>query len=349
MAAKTRRVVVMDGAGVISVEEQPIPELKPGEVLVEVRACMISPGTELGGVPGRRAKPNPDAPKRPFGYSNAGVIAERGQGCDDLEIGTRVACMGGPYALHASHACMPRNLCVPLPREVSFAEGASNHLAATAIHAIRRAEIAIGEHFVVVGLGVVGQFACQLARLSGAHVMGMDRLPLRLRVAAACDVDAAVNAETEDPLPVAADLTRGYGMDGGIMAFGGDGTPAFRQIVAMLKRSPDGHKMGRVVIVGGARVEHGFAAALGNVDIRSSARPGPGYHDSAWEHGQDYPPVFVPWTTRRNIEECLRFMAEGRLKVEPIITHRVPLADAPAACETLIQSPGEALGVVLEP
>src|SRR5262249_41889211 len=183
----------------------------------------------------------------------------------------------------------------------------------------------------------------------GAHVMGMDRFPLRLRAAAAYGLDALVNPETEDPLPVAADFTRGYGMDGGIMAFGGDGTPAFRQIVAMLKRAPDGHKMGRGVNVGGARIDHGFAAALGTVDIRSSARPGPGYHDTAWEHGSNYPPVFVPWTTRRNVEECLRFMAEGRLKVDPIITHRVPLRQAPEACETLIQSPGEALGVILEP
>jgi threonine dehydrogenase-like Zn-dependent dehydrogenase len=300
-------------------------------------------------VKGRRERPRDDAPRRPFGYSNAGVIVERGEGCDDLEIGTRVACMGGGYAHHASHACVPRNLCVPLPREVGFAEGASNHLAATAMHAVRRGEVTIGEHFVVVGLGVVGQFACQLARLSGAHVMGMDRLPLRLRVAAACEVDAVVNPEGEDPLPVAEEFTRGYGMDGGIMAFGGDGTTAFRQIVAMLKKAPDGHKMGRVVNVGGARIEHGFAAALGNVDIRSSARPGPGYHDVAWEHGKEYPPVFVPWTTRRNIETCLRFIAEGRLRVEPLITHRVPLDEAPAACETLIQSPGEALGVILEP
>ena len=79
---------------------------------------------------------------------------------------------------------------------------------------------------------MVGQFACQLARLSGAFVMGMDRLPLRLRVAGVCDVDAVVNPAEDDPAPVAQELTRGHGMDGAVMAFGGDGTPAFRQIVA---------------------------------------------------------------------------------------------------------------------
>ncbi|MDP6779653.1 MAG: alcohol dehydrogenase, partial [Candidatus Latescibacteria bacterium] len=96
-------------------------------------------------------------------------------------------------------------------------------------------------------------------------------------------------------------------------------------------------------------IDHTFAAALGNLDVRSAARTGPGYHDDAWEHGADYPPVFVEWSTKRNLEECLVFMASGDVQVEPLITHRVPLAQAPEACEDLIQRPGEALGVVLIP
>src|SRR5204863_2164127 len=68
-----RRVVMLDGAGRITVEEEPVPDLQPGQVLVEVRACCVSPGTELGSVPGRRANPNASASRRPFGYSNAGI------------------------------------------------------------------------------------------------------------------------------------------------------------------------------------------------------------------------------------------------------------------------------------
>jgi threonine dehydrogenase-like Zn-dependent dehydrogenase len=120
-------------------------------------------------------------------------------------------------------------------------------------------------------------------------------------------------------------------------------------LTQMIKKSPETHLMGRVVIVGGARIDHGFAAALGNLDVRSAARTGPGYHDEAWEHGADYPPVFIQWTTRRNLEECLVFMASGGLKVGPLITHRVVLDDAPVACEDLILRPNEALGVVLIP
>ena len=73
------------------------------------------------------------------------------------------------------------------------------------------------------------------------------------------------------------------------------------------------------------------------------------YHDEEWEHGADYPPVFMQWTTRRNLEECLRFMDTGHLKVSPLITHRVALDDAPEACEELIRNPNAALGVVFLP
>lgn len=350
MGMATRRVVMLDGAGRITVESEPVPEPKPGQVLVEVKACCVSPGTELGSVPGRRANPNAETPKRAFGYSNAGVVIGQGPGCEDIPLGTPVACMGGGYALHSTHAAVPRNLAVPIPEGVSFEAAATNHLAATAWYAVRRGEFFLGEHVAVLGLGIVGHFTAQLATLGGAHVMAVDRLPLRLECLRGTElVERIVNGGEEDVVAAGREFTNGHGFDGGVIAFGGDGTPALKTLAQILKRAPDTHTMGRVVIVGGARIDHMFAAGLGNVDVRSSARPGPGYHDKEWEHGKDYPPVFVEWTTRRNVEECLRFMALGRLKTAPLITHRVPLESAPEVCDTLIEHPNEALGVILIP
>ena len=345
-----RTVATIDGRGVISVEEEPVPSPGKGEVLVEVYASLISPGTELGGVKRRRENPDPSGPKRAFGYSNAGVVLEAGEGVEEFAPGEGVACMGGGYALHATHGRVPKNLCVPMPEGMSHEEASFNHLAATGLHAVRRAELQLGENVAIVGLGLVGQLAGQLARLSGAHVMGLDRFPLRLEIARETGFDEVVNVEEMDPAEVAWTFTRGYDMDCAIICFGGDATDAFKQIVRMMKTSRDTHKMGRVVIVGGASISHTFAAGLGNLDVRSSARPGPGYHDEPWEHGEyEYPPVFMQWTTRRNLEEVLRLTSEKRLLVEPLITHRYPLAQAPEACEVLIEHPEEALGVVLLP
>jgi threonine dehydrogenase-like Zn-dependent dehydrogenase len=229
---------------------------------------------------------------------------------------------------------------------VSDAEAASNHLAATALHAVQRGRIAIGENVVVTGLGLVGQLSCQIAQIAGAYVMGLDRFPQRVKIAQEAGVDLPIQLTDDDLVPVAEKFTNGYGMDCGIIAFGGDGTEAFRQIRSMLKTAPDTHKMGRIVIVGGATITHGFAAGAGNVDVISAARTGPGYHDEAYEHGANYPPVFVHWPTQRNLELVLRFMSEGKLKVKPLITDTVPIDHASDACEKLIQTPNEALGVV---
>ena len=58
---------------------------KPGQLLVEVRASMVSPGTELGGVKRRRENPGSEARQRSFGYTNAGVVVGMEGDCDEFE------------------------------------------------------------------------------------------------------------------------------------------------------------------------------------------------------------------------------------------------------------------------
>ncbi len=344
-----RKAVAVDGRGVIQVIEQPIPEPQAGEVLIEMRATAISPGTELGGVARRRENPT-DAPPAVFGYGNAGVVKALGEGTEGVyEIDQPVACMGGGYAHHATWCVAARNMCVPIPEGVSFEEAAFTCLAATALHAVRRTEVQLGQYVAVFGLGPVGQFALELSRIAGAHVMGVDRLDNRLEVARKMGAHRVVNNAREDAVAAAREFSRGYGFDGAILAFGGNGTEAMMQAYQMMKLAPDTHRYGNITAVGGVKVEAHLAAGMGNVDLRSSARPGPGYHDKAWEHGDHYPDVFVEWTTRRNLEECLLFMQQGRLHVAPMITHRGPIEQAPELCERLIQHPDEAIGVILLP
>jgi threonine dehydrogenase-like Zn-dependent dehydrogenase len=347
--SETRRVLTLDGSGRFAVVNEPVPELRPGTVLVEVKSCLISPGTELAGVPAARKEPNAEAGPRPFGYGNAGVVLEVGAGVEGVAPGDRLACMGGGYALHATHALVPINLTCPIPEAQSFDEASFAHLAATALHAVRRTQVEFGQNVAVFGLGLVGQIAAQLARLSGAHVMAVDRLAQRLEAAVKCGADLAVNAAEEDAVERASAFTRGRGLDAAIIAFGGDATETVEQICRMLKTAPDTHRNGVITLVGGARFTAGPPVPFGNADIRLSSRPGPGYHDEAWEHGTDYPPVFVEWTTRRNIEECLRAAAEGRLDLAGLITHRFSLEQGPEACELLVEHPDQAFGVILNP
>ena len=128
----------MDGRGRGLIQEMERPEPGPGEIMVAVMASMISPGTELGAAGRMRGEPDEDYGIRPFGYTNAGIVAAVGDGVASFAAGDRVACMGWGAALHADFAVVPQNLCVPIPDELSFAEASSVHLAATALNAIRK-------------------------------------------------------------------------------------------------------------------------------------------------------------------------------------------------------------------
>jgi threonine dehydrogenase-like Zn-dependent dehydrogenase len=344
----TRKVAALTGDGRIVAVEQPIPEVKPGTVLVEVHASLVSPGTELGGwqsLKAQREKPALLQKPRPFGYSNAGVVAGTGAGVQGLKVGDRIACIGAGFAQHADYAVVPYHLCVALPVTVTMAQGAYAMLAATALHSLRRAEPEFGEYCAIVGMGLVGQLAARLHQLAGNYVIGWDTIALRLKIARKWGVDATVDVSKEDAAAVTKQFTKGCGLDSAVMAFGGDGNKAMLALESCMKRAPDGHQMGRVVVVGGTRFEYG-AGAITNMDIRRAGRTGAGYHDDVWEVGPDYPPVFMRWTTRTNLELCMRLIAERKLDVDCLTTHTIPLAEVEPRIAAIIDQPDDILGVV---
>ena len=347
--SKKRVVAVIMGNGHIGLVEDPVPEVKPGWVLVEVHNSLISPGTELGGFRALKQKmelSDKTAQPRKFGYSNAGIVMETGKGIDELKPGDRIAAIGAGYALHSNYAVVPHNLCFKLPENVSFAQGSYAMLAATSLHALRRGEPEFGEYCAMVGLGIVGQLAAMLYQLAGNYVIGWDTIPFRTDTARKWGICAVAVPGSEDEVAATLQFTGGSGLDAAVMAFGGDGTRAYQSLEKCLKLSPDTHRMGRIVVVGGAHFA--YPAVTTNIDIRRASRTGPGYHDEIWETGGDYPPVFMRWTTRTNGALCLRLMAEGRLNVDCLTTHTVPLAEAEDRILAILEKPDEILGVVFE-
>lgn len=348
---KTRVFAYLDGCGNIATAEENIPPLLPGMVQVEVKNSLISPGTELSGgwrsLQAQSDSPSPVAKPQSFGYSNTGIVAAVGEGVTRFQAGDRVACIGAGFAQHATVAVVPHNLCFPLPEAVSFAAGAYAMLAGTALHALRRTAPEFGEYIGIAGLGLVGQLAAQLCRLNGAFVMGWDMIEKRTQLADSLGIDATATVGAQDEIALTKSFTGQAGLDGLILAIAGKADRAMKSIQQVMKCSPDTHLMGRITIVGGVTFTY-ESEPVRNLDLRHSGRTGAGYHDDKWETGDDYPAVFMRWTTRTNLELCLRLMAEKRLQVAPLTTHTIPLAAIKDGVAELIKSPDDALGVVIE-
>ncbi len=345
----SRKVAAVMGDGHIGLIEEAMPELKPGWVLVEVHNSLVSPGTELGGW--RRLKDNSDVPDsgaepKKFGYSNAGVVIETGPHVTTVRPGDRIATVGAGYALHTDYGLVPQNLCIALPDNVPFSQGCYAMLAATALHALRRGAPEFGEYAAIVGLGIVGQLAAMLYQMAGNYVIGWDTIAPRLDIARQWGIGDTVLVGTEDSVEKTRTFTDDFGLDAAVIAFGGDATGVYESLEKSFKESPDTHRMGRIVVVGGATMS--YPSRTTNIDIRRASRTGPGYHDTEWEEGRDYPPVFMRWTTRTNISLCLRLISEGKLNVDPLTTHTIPLDDVAAEIDKAVQNPDNMLGVVFQ-
>nr|WP_309690545.1 NAD(P)-dependent oxidoreductase [Armatimonas sp.] len=326
---ETRNILSLARSGHVAVREQALPPLEPGMVLIRSYASGISAGTELGGFVGKARPESIEEPWRNFGYQAAGVVEAVGEDVTQFAVGDRIAGMGANYALHADRVLVPQNLCVALADSVSFTDAAFVALGATAFQAVRRGEVVFGEAVGIWGLGMLGQFVAQVCHAAGAHVAGHDPAEKRRTLAPLSD------EKSVGPL------------DAAFLCFGGEASNALKEIVSHMRQAPDTHRSGRIVLVGGATVTHGFGAALGNLELRSAARTGPGYHDKAWERGADYPSVFVRWDTQTHLKLFVQWLAEGKFNLTGLY-QTVGLSEAPAACYALMDRQAEHLGVVIE-
>jgi threonine dehydrogenase-like Zn-dependent dehydrogenase len=345
---KTRHVAKHDGHGRLSIEEEELPSLEVGELLIDVDTAMISNGTHGGWVRRRREDPDPDAEPGVIGYQSAGTVLQTGSEVEGFAAGDRVACMGSGYAIQATHNVVPVNLCTPLPEEVSFEEAAANHLACTALNGVRRGELDLGAYVAVVGLGLVGQFTAQIAAISGTNVLGVDLYEQRLDCAQGADIHYTIASAKEDFSAIAESFSGGHGIDTGFLCIGGDANQAFEDLHNSMLTGPDGEPLGTIVITGGVDLSVRWDASVGRVDLRNASRTGPGYRDHDFERGAEYTEGYVRWTTPANLQTVIEWMRRGELRVEPLITHRYHLSDIDDAYDTVVEDPSETLGVIVD-
>ena len=274
----------------------------------------------------------------PLGYCNVGRISQLGNGVTDYEVGDRVISNGQ----HAEVVSVPVNLTAKVPEGVSDEDAAFTVLGAIALQGVRLVQPTLGETIVVTGLGLVGLMTVQLLRANGCRVLGIDFDQQKLELAKQFGAEVVDLSAGEDPVRAAEAFSRGRGVDGVLVTAATKSSQPMHQAAQMCR------KRGRIVLVGVAGLELSrddfFKKEL---TFQVSASYGPGRYDPNYEEkGQDYPVGFVRWTEQRNFEAVLDMMAEGRLDVKPLISHRFSIDDAAKAYD-LISGTEPSLGILL--
>jgi polar amino acid transport system substrate-binding protein len=367
------QIIQYQKTGEISVDEMPAPKLRPGSVLVSNVFSLISAGTERTSVETAQASMLQKARSRPdlvrqvldnynreglmatykkvrerldnfkeLGYSSAGVVIE--SAVDEIKVGDRVACAGVGYASHAGIVSVPRNLVAKVPDEVGFDEAAFTTVCAIAMQGVRQADVRVGEQVAVIGLGLIGLLTVQLLKASGCRVIGMDVAPRNFDLALTLGCDRCVISNHEAVLEVES-FTRGYGADAVVITAATTSNEPVELAIQCAR------KRGTVVVVGAVGMNIPRSPFYEKeINFRISCSYGPGRYDPDYEErGQDYPLGFVRWTENRNMESALDMMAQRKLNVGALITHKIPVEDSLRAYDIITGKVKESyLGILIQ-
>jgi 2-desacetyl-2-hydroxyethyl bacteriochlorophyllide A dehydrogenase len=325
--------VVFPEPGRVEIREMTVPDPGPNEVRVRTVFSGVSQGTERWALTGKynQFAESQDAsyPCSP-GYQAAGIVDAVGPAVTDLTEGDHVFLPGtrfleashkypGPcMASHSGYLVASRSAVTPLPPHADLAAAALYHMAGVSRHGVRLTKVQPGELVAVLGLGMIGQMSAQAARRAGARVIAADLIPLRVQAAAKYSADRAVDANSER----LEDAVREEAPEGADVVIDTTGDHrVFGRCLELIRRE------GRIMM-------QGYYPEPISIE----------FHPTHLKR----PTVTFPcgWDDEYNTGLAAD-MATGAVTIAPLITHRIPFQNAPAAYELVLQHPEQSLGMVL--
>lgn len=336
------KAAVLTGPYQLKIEEVPKPEVKPGYVLVNVKASAIC-GTDVGIYKGKVATRLPVIQ----GHESTGQVVEVGAGVKDLKVGDRIVlnsvifcrqcsyCYSGQSNLcpngglmgrevdgtFAEYVAVPEFNAIKIPDCISYEEGTNLIALATVFLSHDKISITPGQSVAVIGQGAAGLLQTRVSVLSGADpVFAVTRSQWKLDIAGKYGA-IPVNAGKVDPVQYLMKATGGRGVDLAIESVGSSAT---------LRQAMD------VVRPGGTVLCFGISpASMDNFN---------GYA----MYFKELKLVGSRGMSHQAFALAIKAVESGKLDGKPLITHRFPLDRVKDAIDLVDQKPGDVLRAVIE-
>ena len=327
--------IYFTGPQQVKVIEEDVREPGEDEILIRATRSLISTGTELicytrDVDPGSHWDKWVQYPFEP-GYSHVGTIQAVGAKVRDLAPGMRVATAGS----HRQYVTCRGASALPIPDGVSDEDAAWFSLASVVQNGVRRAEHALGDTVVIIGLGMLGQLAVQYTRLSGAsEVIVIDLSETRLNVARSHGAKHTLNIPVQVARQEVERLTGGRLAD---VVYDVTGfAPVFPHALRLART------LGKVILLGdsGSPAQQHLTPDLINQGLRVIGAHGMNPPQVATEHA---------WWTNRNMQQLFfKYLERGQMRVSDLTTRRYPPREAPAAYADLLRDRSQALGTFFD-
>ena len=332
----TNTIIYFAAPDTVQLREEPVdPDaLGPHELLIESLYSLISAGTELACMSGKAFWfPLPGDP----GYCNVGRVIATGEAVDKFTEGDVLL----NYGRHKRYNRMGDDKFLLKPPDwLDLRLVPLTRLATVAFTALRVSNIELGDDVAVVGLGLVGNLAAQLARLQGARVIGLGHREARIELARRCGIQHGIDSKEEDVTARVKELTGGVGVRTLIDT---SGNP--RAIAESLDWIA---QMGELILLAESRgtsdsqvgdvFNHVFMYNRGSITLK-------GAHE--WQFPTMQSP-YVKHSFERNSRLVWQLYRQGQLKLDELISHVVCSEEAPAAYEALRAKEPQYLGVMFD-
>lgn len=349
MSEKTQ-TIIFSGSREVSFVKTDLPELGDRDIQIESHRTAISQGTEKSFL----INGNPNG-KQPFpmypGYSAAGIVTKIGAKVTRIRVGQRVVATGP----HSSKIVVSEDLTIPIDDKVDFDSASFFNIAGMAVYSVKQSKIALPDPVAVLGQGMIGLIATQVARLCGAiPLVSFDLSEQRRELALQFGADLAIDPRNLDEIKDCLKKLPGHGFASVIELTGAkSGFETAIDIVRQRGNIFAGSLIatGNLVDVYGKLWWKGVSISTGYVNSR------PYRLTEGHVVAQNWPPHYETGgeyfcsgshSKLQDIKTYLDLISMGRLDMKPIITDHYKPDESPLAFKRILEGDQKMIGCVFD-